>query len=166
MSDTTCLASRSWARRKELSLRSHACKLSLFGSPLECVQFSQFNSQKSKLSVSNPRIIAYVHFKMPIESSHLPGAGRRNNRQASFVQANARASLADGRLARDLFGLATRAVSAQAASDGDAAIVRVYIYIYIYIYVPTYTYMYMYMYIYTYIYTHTHTCYVYIYIYI
>ena len=37
---------------------------------LECGQFSQL-----KLRVSNPGAIAYVHFKLPFESSDLPGAG-------------------------------------------------------------------------------------------
>ena len=35
----------------------------------------KFNGQHFKCRVSNPRTIAYAHFKMPFESSSLPGAG-------------------------------------------------------------------------------------------
>ena len=34
-----------------------------------------FHSQKLKLRVPNPRTFAYAHFKMPFESSKLPGPG-------------------------------------------------------------------------------------------
>ena len=39
------------------------------------VSSHNFHSQKYKLRVSNPRTIAYVHFKMPFESSNILGAG-------------------------------------------------------------------------------------------
>ena len=40
------------------------------------VSSHKFNSQNFKLRVSNPRTIAYFHFKMLFESSDLPGAGQ------------------------------------------------------------------------------------------
>ena len=39
------------------------------------VSSRSFNSQNFKSRVSNPRIIAYLHFNVPSESSSLPGAG-------------------------------------------------------------------------------------------
>ena len=39
------------------------------------VSFHKFDSQSFKLRVSNPRTVAYARFKMPLESSSLPGAG-------------------------------------------------------------------------------------------
>ena len=42
---------------------------------LPTVSSHNFDSQTFKLRVSNPRTTAYCHFKMPFESSNLPGAG-------------------------------------------------------------------------------------------
>ena len=42
--------------------------------PRDSVSSHNFNSQIVKLRVSNPRTIAYVHFKM-LKCSNLPGAG-------------------------------------------------------------------------------------------
>ena len=39
------------------------------------VSSHNFNSQKIKLRLSNPRTVAYFHFKMLFESSDLSGAG-------------------------------------------------------------------------------------------
>ena len=39
------------------------------------VSSHMFNSQIFKLRVSNPKVIAYFHFKMPFEHSNLAGAG-------------------------------------------------------------------------------------------
>ena len=42
---------------------------------LSAVSSHKFNSQNVRSRVSNPRAPAYAHFKRPVESSSLPGAG-------------------------------------------------------------------------------------------
>ena len=39
------------------------------------VSSHKFNSQNVKLKVSNPRSIAYIHLKLPLRHSNLPGSG-------------------------------------------------------------------------------------------
>ena len=53
----------------------HESATSLQGLWLSTVSSQKFTLQLDKPRASNPRAIAYVHFNMPFESTHLQGAG-------------------------------------------------------------------------------------------
>ena len=62
-------------RLARLSARFHMCQRSLSAhSQRRYGQFSSFQFAAFLIEVSNPRTIAYLHFKMPFECSNIPGA--------------------------------------------------------------------------------------------
>ena len=52
------------------------------------VSYNSFDSDRVKSTVSNPRAIAYVHFKLPCERSNLPGSGPIFDERARVLEAS------------------------------------------------------------------------------